>query len=139
MHFAVEMNFAGMPGGADNRYFHGADDRRYGNLSTNLDLQSATEIGLYDDWLGMDVCLQANRPTDFYAFPIETVSQSEGGFELVHQSVAVQPHWRIVPDETGVWSVEMQLTVDTSVARKRDSEAYDFLKDAAKILVGDFS
>ncbi len=133
------MNFAGMPGSADNRYFHGPaapQETRYGNLSTNLDLQAATEIGLYDDWLGMDVRLKADRTTDFYAFPIETVSQSEGGFELVHQSVAVQPHWRIIPDETGVWGVEMQLSVDTSVARKRESEAHDFLKDAAKILVG---
>ncbi len=139
IHFAVEMNFAGMPGSADNRYFHGPaapQETRYGNLSTNLDLQAATEIGLYDDWLGMDVRLKADRTTDFYAFPIETVSQSEGGFELVHQSVAVQPHWRIIPDETGVWGVEMQLSVDTSVARKRESEAHDFLKDAAKILVG---
>jgi alpha-amylase len=140
MHFAVEMNFSGMPGGAENRYFHGsggAKGQRFGNLSTNLDLTNGTEIGLYDDWLGLDVLLKMNRPTDFYAFPIETVSQSVEGFELVHQSVAVQPHWRIIPDETGVWSVEMFLELDTAVAKQRDREAHAFLKDAAKILVGE--
>ena len=141
MHFAVELNFAGMPGGAENRYFHGAggpDGQRFGNLSTNLDLSGVTELGLFDDWLGLDVRFSTDRATDFYAFPIETVSQSESGFELVHQSVAVQPHWRIVPEETGVWEVEMRLALDTSIAQKRDREAHDFLKDAAKILVGDF-
>lgn len=140
MHFAVELNFAGMPGGAENRYFHGDGGfkgQRFGNLSTNLDLSAGTEIGLYDDWLGLDVCLTADRSTDFYAFPIETVSQSEGGFELVHQSVAVQPHWRIIPDASGVWEVEMQLVLDTTTARQRDREAHALLKDAAKMLVGE--
>lgn len=140
MHFAVEMNFAGMPGAAENRYFHGPGGpkgQRFGNLSTNLDLSDAIELGLYDDWLGMDVVLKSNRPTGFYAFPIETVSQSDGGFELVHQSVAVQPHWHIVPDATGIWTVEMTLAIDTSIAWQREHDAHAFLKDAAKMLVGE--
>ena len=36
-----------------------------------------------------------------WTFPIATVSQSEGGFELVHQSSAVIPHWEFTPDESG--------------------------------------
>ncbi len=40
-----------------------------------------------------------------WTFPIETVSQSEGGFELVHQSVVVQPHWLVTADADGRWSV----------------------------------
>ena len=50
-------------------------------------------LGLTDEWLGIDVDLAFSRPTAIWTYPIETVSQSEGGFELVHQSVAVQPHW----------------------------------------------
>ena len=140
IHFAVELNFAGLPGGAENRYFHGVGGhkgQRFGNLSTNLDLTDGTEIGLYDDWLGLDVRLKTNRLTDFYAFPIETVSQSVEGFELVHQSVAVQPHWRFVADDSGVWTVEMRIELDTSVARERESMAHALLKDAAKILVAE--
>lgn len=140
IHFAVEMNFAGMPGGSENRYFHssgGHKSQRFGNLSTSLDLTNGRELGLYDDWLGLDVRLKTSRPTDFYAFPIETVSQSVEGFELVHQSVAVQPHWRFVPEESGVWTVEMFLELDTTIACQRDNDAHNFLKDAAKILVGE--
>jgi len=138
IHFAVELNFAGMPGGVENRYYHGAGSdqpQRLGNLSTNLDLTDGTQLGLYDDWLGMDVRLKMSCPTDFYAFPVETVSQSVEGFELVHQSVAVQPHWRFVADESGVWTVEMQIEVDTSVASQRERIAHALLKDAAKVLM----
>ena len=138
IHFAVEFNFAGMPGGADNRYFHGVGREKiqqFGNLSTNLDLTDGMELGLYDDWLGLDVRLKTNRQTDFYAFPIETVSQSVEGFELVHQSVAVQPHWRFVVDESGVWMVEMKIELDASVAQQRDRMAHALLKDAAKVLM----
>ena len=138
IHFAIELNFAGMPGGADDRYFHGAggpNGQRLGNLSTHLDLTDGNEIGLYDDWLGMDVRLCVNRPTDFYAFPIETVSQSVEGFELVHQSVAVQPHWRFVADESGIWTVDLRIETDTSTAMQREALAHAMLKDAARILM----
>ncbi|MDR3181842.1 MAG: DUF1926 domain-containing protein [Planctomycetaceae bacterium] len=147
MHFAVEFNFAGMPGGADDRYFYVPQrdggyhprlhSRRLGNLSTNLDLTSGKELALYDDWLGLDAVLSASRETDFYAFPIETVSQSVEGFELVHQSVVVQPHWRFVADASGVFDVEIRLHLDTSAAAERDLKARDFLKDAALVLVGE--
>jgi alpha-amylase len=139
MHFAVEMNFAGMPGGVDGRFFYSGKNagssKNLGDLGSNLDICGWQEIGLYDDWLGLDVNLSVSRSTDFYAFPIETVSQSEGGFELVHQSVALQPHWRIIPDNTGIWEVEMLLNIDTTVAQKREHEAHKFLKDAAALLV----
>ena len=56
---------------------------------------------------------------------------------LHYQSVAVQPHWRFVADESGTWSMEMQIEVDTTVANKRELIAHALLKDAAKVLVGE--
>jgi alpha-amylase len=44
-----------------------------------------------------------------WAFPICSVSQSEGGFELVHQSVVVMPHWIVTPDARGAWRVAITL------------------------------
>jgi alpha-amylase len=51
------------------------------------------------------------------------VSQSEGGFELVHQSTVVQPHWLVTPDRDGRWTVLMQLALDTSRAESRAEQA----------------
>ena len=47
---------------------------------------------------------ESDQPMHVWTFPIETVSQSEAGFELVHQSVVVQPHWFITADRDGRWS-----------------------------------
>ena len=119
LHFAVELNLAGLPSGADDRYFHDMAGKSYGQLGTHLDLHDADGLGLVDEWLGIDVRLSANRPTSFWTFPIETVSQSEGGFELVHQSVAVLPHWQVRGDASGRWTVTLSLVADTSLAESR--------------------
>jgi len=114
--FAVEFNFAGMPSGADDRYFYNGDGENLGQLGTRLDLAETHSLGLVDRWLGIDVGLKISRPTGFWTFPIETVSQSEGGFELVHQSVTVQPHWIVAPDNRGRWTVTIRLAIDTTRA-----------------------
>jgi alpha-amylase len=118
LHFGVEFNFAGMPAGADDRFFFRGDDR-LGQLGTVQALPNQTEIGLADQWLGLKVLLSSDRPTNYWTFPIETVSQSEGGFELVHQSVVVHPHWKVRGDQEGRWSVTMRLGIDTSLAESR--------------------
>ncbi|MEX0792856.1 MAG: alpha-amylase/4-alpha-glucanotransferase domain-containing protein [Pirellulaceae bacterium] len=125
LHFSTELNLAGLPSGADDRYFHQApadgngNATKLGHLGTRLDLQEATDLSLTDQWLGIDVRWTADRPTNVWTYPIETVSQSEGGFELVHQSVVLQPHWLVKGDAEGKWSVTMQLEIDTALAESR--------------------
>ena len=103
-------------------YFHDLEGNRLGQLETKLDLGECLGLHLCDEWLGIDVGLKTSRPTHFWAFPVETVSQSEAGFELVHQSTVVQPHWFVTGDHDGRWSMTMQLVLDTSLAESRISE-----------------
>jgi alpha-amylase len=119
IHFGVEFNFAGLPAGCDDRGFHDAHRNSLGQLGTRLDLKAVDYIGLADEWLGIDVELSCEQPMDLWTFPIETVSQSEAGFELVHQSVVVQPHWIIQAGRDGRWSCTMTLALDTSMAERR--------------------
>ncbi|MCA9271150.1 MAG: DUF1926 domain-containing protein, partial [Planctomycetales bacterium] len=104
------------------RFFH-QDQQRLGQLGTQLDLTDATTLGVVDQWLGIDVRLSVEQPTSFWTFPVETVSQSEGGFELVHQSVVVIPHWHVRGDAQGRWSVAMRMEIDTSLAESRMAAA----------------
>lgn len=113
--FAAEFNFAGLPAGADDRYFRTADGAKLGQLGTPLDLHQAAGLTLVDDWLRLEVDLQFSRATELWSYSVATVSQSEGGFELVHQSVAVQPHWLVLPDETGRWTTVMRMTARSTV------------------------
>jgi len=121
MHFAIEMNLAGLPAGADDRYFHQGDNK-LGDLGATLDLHEAKELGIKDEWLGIDCRWSADRPTSVWTYPVATVSQSEGGFELVHQSVVLMPHWWVQGDAEGRWSVVMQLDIDTALAESRMSK-----------------
>jgi alpha-amylase len=118
-HFGVELNFAAMAAGADDRYFYDAAGRQIGRLESIHQLESAERIGLVDEWLGLDVSLDLSQPGGLWTFPIQTVSQSEGGFELVHQSCAVVPHWEFIADKSGQWSVRLDLSVDTSAAQAK--------------------
>ena len=119
LHFGVEFNFAGLPSHAEDRFFHDGDMERLGELQTQLDLHETLNLSMTDQWLGIDIHMVADQPTSWWTFPVETVSQSEGGFELVHQSVVVHPHWFVRGDSQGRWSATIELELDTSVAQNR--------------------
>ncbi len=126
VHFSSEFNLAGLPAGADDRFFYIKErDEPLGDLSTQLNLQDVESLHLVDNWLGIDVGFEVDRQTSFWTYPLSTVSQSEGGFELVNQSVIVQPHWILQADAHGRWSVTIRLTSDTSAAESRRSETSD--------------
>jgi alpha-amylase len=113
-HLAVEFNFAGLPAQAAGRFFYDASGRNLGHLGTCLDIKQAQVLGLVDDWLDIDARLSLatasnGAPAGVWTFPIQSVSQSEGGFELVHQSVVVMPHWLVTPALDGTWKMSMRL------------------------------
>lgn len=118
VHFAVEFNFSSMPSNVDNRSYYGEDGQIYGQLGEELDLQNQSRIGLVDEWLGVDVSLETSERAGIWTCPIETVSQSEGGFELVHQSCAVILHWQLVP-QNPQWKTTILLNLDASAAQAR--------------------
>jgi len=120
--FAPEMNFAGMPADLDDRYFTG-DDQNLGHLGGQLNQSDLHRLTLTDEWLGIDVGLDFSRPTNIWTYPIRSVNQSEDGFELVHQSVCVLPHWYVQGDDEGRWMVTMHLKLDTSRAEHRHNES----------------
>ncbi len=120
IHFGVEFNFAGMAAGAPDRYYYDANRLPLGQLETVQALKSTNRIGLVDEWLGVDASLELSVPAEIWTFPIQTISQSEGGFELVHQSSVVVPHWQFTADELGRWGVRISMKIDTSTAQVRE-------------------
>jgi alpha-amylase len=91
IHFGVEFNFSGLPAGCGDRYFHDAHRNQLGDLGSRLDLKDVESLSLTDEWLGIDLELQSDQPMHVWTYPIETVSQSEAGIELVHQGGTRRP------------------------------------------------
>ena len=121
-HFGVEFNFAGLPDGQDDRFFSDGEGNRLGQLGNTLDLTSATKLRLTDGWLGLDVELEMDQAGGFWAFPVHSVSQSESGFELVHQAVSVHPHWLVRGDQNGRWATKMRLSLSTRSGDNQTSQ-----------------
>ena len=68
--------------------------------------------------------------------PLETISQSEGGFEAVHQSVCVLPHWEFVMPAQGAWIVDLRIVFDSSIAAARKLAATAPRRSGAPVNVG---
>ena len=112
-----KIEFAGLPDGQDDRFFSDESGKQLGQLGEKIQLEEAKKLSLTDKWLGLQLSLELDSNATLWAYPVQAVSQSESGFELVHQAVCVQPSWAIRGDVTGRWSSRMKLKLQTDAAR----------------------
>jgi alpha-amylase len=111
--FGVELNFALLAGDAPDRYYWIAGaDLKDPRLASSGQTEKVSSFGLRDEYLGLEIALAVDKPAALWRFPIETVSQSEGGFERVYQSSVVFPNWKLDLEVGGVW--EMLLVQEVS-------------------------
>jgi alpha-amylase len=77
-------------------------------------------IGQGNDYVGISVATAIEPPADASWAPIETISNSEAGFERVYQGSALLLRWplRLAPGERG----SMRLTHAVSTTRDRAAE-----------------
>ncbi len=111
--FGCEFNFSLLAGNAFDRYYdipgHTLDKR---NLASFGETNNVNQVSLVDEWLKLKLTLAFSQPASLWRAPVETVSQSEAGFERVYQSSMVMPVWRIslLPGKT--WEAEIQVRVE---------------------------
>ena len=63
------------------------------------------------EFLDLAVALSWSESAVLWCFPIETVSQSDGGVEGVYQSSSVLPHWHVTAGADGRWAVWIRWSV----------------------------
>jgi alpha-amylase len=93
--FGAEFNFAMLSGEGPDRGYIGPDGERIGPLGLETVLGSCRGIELVDEWMKLRVALEFSDPAELYLYPVETVSQSESGFELLYQQSCVTPVWHL--------------------------------------------
>ena len=106
--FAPELAYALLAGNAPDRYYY-FDKEIEGekNLGSIGSVNAVTQMGLKDEWMKVNIQLSFDQPSNIWRFPIETISQSEGGFERVYQSSVILPNWKIHLESNSEWTVEI--------------------------------
>ena len=93
---------------APDRYFLANGIRRPLDFRGEID---ASNLTLVDEWQRVRISLDAEPRPRWWIVPIETISQSELGFERVYQGSAILVVWKIDPaswrDVTGVVQAEI--------------------------------
>jgi 4-alpha-glucanotransferase len=125
LHFAVEINIAGIAGRIDECYDAALSGTAIATRDECLDLAHTRGVRLTD--LGSDTAnLTWSKSAGLWCFPVETVKHDQsGGSEAVRQSTAVVPHWHITPDEHGCWEVLIEWEVGADSRAAASAEKAD--------------
>jgi len=91
--FSAEFGVNLLAGDAPDRYYRAPDGEKLGKLSSTLRLDRCLGVALVDEWLDVAVIFEFDPPAELWLLPIQTVSQSEAGLELVYQGSIILPRW----------------------------------------------
>jgi alpha-amylase len=106
--FGIEFNFSLLAGNAYDRYYDIPDHTlEKKNLASSGETNNVRRVSLVDEWLRLRLTMDFGEPAELWRAPVETVSQSEAGFERVYQSSMVMPVWRISLPAGKSWAMEL--------------------------------
>ncbi|MBN1826448.1 MAG: DUF1926 domain-containing protein [Candidatus Eisenbacteria bacterium] len=105
--FAVESAYALLAGNAPDRNVT-REGEPVGPLAGRYDLEPCREAGARDEWLDLHAGYILEKETPAWAFPVETVSLSEGGFEKVFQCTLLLPRWAVALPPGGEWGISIR-------------------------------
>jgi len=89
--FAIEFSFA-LYGGKDDCHFSRGGDE-WQSLAETAKPKGVRAIRLVDPYRGVEVSLHFDADANIFRFPLQTVSQSESGFELIKQATMIVVQW----------------------------------------------
>ncbi len=90
----LELVFNLLAPNAPDRYFLANEVRRPLEFRGEI---NAPRLSLIDDWQRVKISLEARPEARWWIVPIETISQSEAGFERIYQGSAILAVWQIDP------------------------------------------
>jgi len=78
-----------------------------------------TQIIAVDEWQDVAIELNAPNASHLWVAPIETVSESEDGFERVYQGSQILAVWPVDRAAGSAWNGEVSLTVTDARSRRK--------------------
>jgi hypothetical protein len=91
-----------------DRYFEHDRDRHPLSWAAPI---AASRIRMVDEWQNVAVSIEAADACEFWIAPIETVSESEEGFERVYQGSQILAVWPVKLEPGQPWTARLKWTV----------------------------
>lgn len=86
--FGTEMNLTLLAGHDDKRYYLlNGKERKFMDAAGSLDRSDG--IKLVDEYFGIELQIKPDKKMDLWYYPVNTVSQSEAGFDLLYQGSCI--------------------------------------------------
>jgi len=107
--FAVETNWALLGGSGPDVYLQFGKDKARIPAAAAAEPEAVEQAGIELAWLNMGIELQWSEPADLWWFPVETVSNSEAGFEAIYQGSCLVARWPLALAPGGQWGVVLRM------------------------------
>ncbi len=114
LRFGSEYSFAGTTGHDDGCFYYGLNEK---DKISNKYMDSIEEstgfqgIGIKDYFTRIDACWHFKETATVWRFPLETVSQSEAGFERSYQGSVIMPLWQVILKPKGQWQTTVKFVL----------------------------
>jgi len=110
--FAPEFNFALLAGNFAERYYY-QDDHKLDHAALNSTgiSRGVRRFSLFNESDKFAVHFDFKKPTEVWRYPVETISQSEEGFERIYQSSCVMPVFRLAVAGGGRFRVRFRIVI----------------------------
>jgi alpha-amylase len=94
--YFTEWNLTLLAGDAPDRNYYVKGRSLEHSRLNSLGVEEGVKVaGMTDGWLRLDLQFELEREAKFYRYPVETISQSEGGFERVYQGSCLMFGWEL--------------------------------------------
>jgi alpha-amylase len=116
--FGVEFNFTMLAGDAEDRYYYSPDQTIVSpRLRSEGELNDVHTFGMRDDWFRFQLEMSFEPSATVWRHPIESISQSEDGFERTYQGSCLLANWALCLG--GGKSVEYSIRVNITPTAKK--------------------
>ena len=110
LRFGSETNWGILGGDSPRAYYLFPSGDRFA-LNSKGELGGVGKIELVSEPLGMRIGMWFSRPANLWRFPVETISNSEAGFERSYQGSCLLPWWGVELAPGASWGVELRITL----------------------------
>lgn len=108
--FASELNLTFLASQSEDRYYVMPGNRKEQmNIQDEFRFTDEHSLLLINEWDNLRVQIKTPNASLLWRAPIDTVSQSEGGFERTYQQSMIVPLWKLSlkPDQTATLSLSL--------------------------------